>query len=80
MYTVICQRLSNISNGNVSCSLGDDEVLSYEDTCKVMCNPGYTLTGSDTRICLSNSNWSGTDGACKKGNNHYDCIAKYTMA
>ena len=41
----------------ISCSLGDDNVASYEDTCSFTCNTGYELTGSDTRTCQS-------DGSC----------------
>ena len=51
--------------------MGDDGVVSYEDTCNVTCDSGYTLTGSDTRMCLSDGSWSGTDGTCKRGKNDY---------
>ena len=51
----------------VSCSLGDDGVHSYEDTCSFTCNTGYELTGSDTRTCQSNGSWSGSDTACGRG-------------
>ena len=61
-----CQALY-INNGDVPCSKGDDGVLSYEDTCSVTCNTGYTLTGSDLRTCQSDGSWSGTDGSCKRG-------------
>ena len=64
---VQCQKLGNIRNGNVDCSLADDGTSSYKDTCNVTCNPGYMLTGSDTRMCLSNGSWSGMDGECKGG-------------
>ena len=47
--------------------MGDDGVHSYEDTCTVTCNSGYTLTGSDTKMCLSNGSWSGMDAVCKRG-------------
>ena len=54
-------------NGTISCSLGGDEVPSYEDTCSFTCNTGYELTGSDNRTCLSNGNWSDTDPMCIRG-------------
>ena len=54
-----------MDNGNIDCSVGDDGVYSYEDTCNITCDTGYTLTGSNTRMCLSNGSWSGMDGACK---------------
>ena len=51
----------------ISCSLGDDNVTSYEDTCSFTCNTGYELTGSDTRTCQSDGSWSGTDIVCRRG-------------
>ena len=52
----------------VSCSLGDDGVPSYEDTCSFTCNTGYELTGSDTRTCQSDRSWSGSNAMCSRGN------------
>ena len=51
----------------INCSLGDDGVLSYEDTCSLTCNTGYELCGSDTRICQSDGNWSSSNGVCIEG-------------
>ena len=51
----------------VSCSLGDDGVLSYEDTCSFTCDAGYELTGIDTRTCQSDGSWSGSDVVCGRG-------------
>jgi len=51
----------------MSCSLGYDGVPSYEDTCSFTCNTGYELTGSDTRNCRSDGNWSGTESMCSIG-------------
>ena len=48
----------------INCSLGDDGVPSYEDTCNFTCNIGYELTGSDTRTCQSDGRWSGSDDVC----------------
>ena len=64
---VNCLMLNSPTNGMISCSLGDDGVPSYEDTCSFTCNTGYELTGSDTRTCQSNGNWSGTDILCRRG-------------
>ena len=68
LSVVKCPALSKINNGNVTCSFGDDKVLSYEDTCSITCDTGYTLTGSDSRMCLSDGSWSGIDGVCDRGN------------
>ena len=65
---VNCLLLSNVENGYNNCSLGDDGVSSYEDTCSFTCNTGYELTGSDTRTCQSDGNWSGSDVTCRRGN------------
>ena len=65
--SVSCPSLTDPDNGVINCSLGDDEVLSYEDTCSFTCNTGYELTGSDTRTCQSDGNWSGSDVVCRRG-------------
>ena len=65
-YVVKCQEIQ-VDNGNVTCSFGDDGVYSYEDTCDVICNSGYTLAGSSTKMCLSNGSWSGMDTVCERG-------------
>ena len=57
--------LNSPVNGIMSCSLGDDGMSSYEDTCSFTCNTGYELTGSDIRTCQSDGNWSGTDIVCR---------------
>jgi len=64
---VPCHSLADPNNGMINCSLGNDEVPSYEDTCSFTCNTGYELTGSDTRTCQSNGNWSGSDSLCTRG-------------
>ena len=50
-----------------NCSLGDDNVTSYEDICSFTCNTGYELSDRDTRICQSNGNWSGNNATCTRG-------------
>ena len=67
LFLVFCPSLDNPSNGMISCSLGDDGVPSYEDTCSFTCNTGYELTGNDTRTCQSNGSWSGSDAICSRG-------------
>ena len=67
MRAVNCSILNSPMNGTISCSLGDNGILFYEDTCSFICNTGYELTGSDTRTCQSDGSWSGTDTTCRRG-------------
>ena len=68
MFTpVLCSLLTDPNNGVINCSLGDDRVPSYEDTCSFTCNTGYELSGSDTRTCQSNGSCSGSDVVCRRG-------------
>ena len=62
----MCPFLYHPIHGYMNCSLGDDEVPTYEDTCSVTCITGYELTGDDIRTCESDGNWSGTDINCTK--------------
>jgi len=66
LNTVGCNSLTDPNNGVITCSLGEDGVPSYEDTCSITCNTGYELTGSDTRTCQSNGNWSGNETICSR--------------
>ena len=67
-FTLVnCSLLNNPDNGMINCSLGNDRIPSYEDTCSFTCNTGYEQTGSDTRTCQSNGNWSGSDDVCERG-------------
>ena len=62
-YSVVqCTSLSSPTNGNISCNSTD--VSRYEDQCSFSCDPGYELTGSSSRQCLSNGSWSGSDVTC----------------
>ena len=65
--SVPCSSLTDPNNGLINCSLGDDGVPSYEDTCSFACNTGYELTGSDTRTCQSDGSWSGSEAICTSG-------------
>ena len=69
MYILLvpCQSLPTPSDGGITCSLGDDGLISYEDTCTFTCNIGYMLTGSNTRTCQSDTIWSGTTTICLRG-------------
>ena len=61
----------------INCSLGDDGVPSYEDTCKYTCSTGYELTGNDTRRCQSDGSWGGSDDVCNRGVLYYVYIYIY---
>ena len=65
---VLCPFIADVTNGVVDCSLGDDGVHSYEDTCNFTCNTGYELIGNDTRTCQSDGSWSGSNDVCRRGN------------
>ena len=64
---VTCSQLTAPSNGMIKCSVKDGGDPSYEDTCNFTCNAGYKLTGSNTRTCQSNGNWSGSTAMCTRG-------------
>jgi len=59
---------SDPMNGMINCSMGDDGVLSYEDTCTVTCDTGYMVTGDDMRTCQSDGMFNGTEAICNRGN------------
>ena len=63
--TVICSSPSHVENGVTNCT--KDQIYFYEDTCNFTCHIGYALSGTDTRSCQSNGNWSGRDNTCEKG-------------
>ena len=59
LLIVTCPPLVEPANGTVNCSLGDDGILSYEDTCSYTCTTGYQVSGSNKRMCLFDGSWSG---------------------
>ena len=80
MYILVsCPSLSNPSNGTINCLLGNDRVLSYEDTCNFTCDTGYELTGSNTRTCQSNGSWSGSIAMCRRSEFLYVCWFEICM-
>ena len=64
LLLVSCPQLTDPNNGVINCSVGDDGVPSYEDTCSYTCNTDYQLNGSDVRTCQSDGSWSGIDATC----------------
>ena len=69
-FKVQCLTLATPMNGDASCILMNGMTPYYEDTCSFTCNTGYELTGSDTRTCQSDGNWSGSDVVCIRGMYH----------
>ena len=69
MYAVNCQPPPVVTNGRVDCSKGVDGISHFEDSCRITCNTGYTMTDgtSATGMCLSNGTWSSMDGECRRG-------------
>ena len=65
-FLVSCPSLDSPSNGITKCSLGDDNVPSFGDTCNSTCDTGYVLTGDETRTCQSDGSWSGNISMCSK--------------
>ena len=72
---VPCPSIATPNNGVINCSLGDDGVPSYEDTCSFRCDTGYELSGGNNRICQANSSWSGIMASCLRGLVY--CILKF---
>ena len=66
-HAVTCRILYNPLYGVITCSLGDDGVPSYGDTCIFTCNTGYVLSASYTRTCQIDGSWSGSEAACREG-------------
>ena len=64
MKTLVLLMPTNPMNGMIT--LGDDGVLSYEDTCTATCDTGYMLTG-DERTCQSDGMFNGTEAMCNRG-------------
>ena len=55
-----CQQLFDPLHGSISCS--GPQVTN--EWCNFSCWPGYYLTGSELRVCLPNSTWTGLDASC----------------
>ena len=65
--TVACPTLIDPNNGVMTCSLGDDGIPSYEDTCSFTCNTGYKLFGGNSWTCQSDGSWNGYKIICRRG-------------
>ena len=69
-FSVMCPSQSVVPNGSVACSLGDDGVTSYEDTCSLQCDVGYELMGSSTLMCRADGTWN-SSSICVRGKSVY---------
>ena len=67
LYVVYCANLTQPNHGEINCTLGDDGVPSYEDTCSYACNSGYEVIGGETRICQSDGSWTNDSTHCRGG-------------
>jgi len=74
VHTVPCSLLTDPENGVMTCSLGDDGVSSYKDTCSFKCNNRFEQSGSETRICQSDENWNGTETMCTRSEQCNICV------
>ena len=63
----MCQELNDIPSGDLMCLIDGIHEYFEGDNCTYICNVGYKLTGSDTRTCQSDGNWSGSDDMCRRG-------------
>ena len=64
-------------NGMINCSLGDDGVLSFEDTCTLTCAMGYMVIGAAMRTCQSDGTFSGTEANCSRSKKIYVITQEY---
>jgi len=67
IWYIVDIRCDDLSNGEIALCSGRERVGYEGDTCSFKCNTGYELTGSDTRTCQSDGNWSGTEVICRRG-------------
>ena len=61
-------------NGNKNCS-----GYRTEDSCHFDCLPGYELTGSKTRSCGPNKQWTGNNTECKSESHHISLVMFITV-
>lgn len=61
---VKCPSLSVPSNGILQGCEGN-KTEDYLTTCRFSCSAGYIGSGSEFRICLKNSSWSGQNFSCQ---------------
>ncbi len=60
LLAVECGRLNNPTNGAVNTSSGTTFMMTVTYTC----NPGYTPSSTDSRMCGATAEWSGEAPLC----------------
>jgi len=69
---IACPSLTAPANGNIDCSLGDDNIPTASDACTFTCDDGFRLGGSSRRVCQirrGRASWNGEQTTCSGGNN-----------
>ena len=56
-----CPALSEIPNGSVTVSSDTNNTIAVYS-----CNEGFELVGESTRVCMSDSTWSGNSPICRR--------------
>jgi len=65
LVTDQCVRFQAPANGQAHCNrYRHKRKLFYNTRCKVRCNPGYQLIGSEIRSCGASGNWEGAPNKC----------------
>ncbi|XP_063695096.1 papilin-like [Bolinopsis microptera] len=59
---VECPEMNELPYGRVY-----GRMMTYGNRIGFRCDYGYTLVGSEQRLCLSDGSWSGTDPTCVRG-------------
>ena len=52
----------------VNCSLENDRIPSFGDTCTFVCDPDYETVNGSLSTCQSDGRWSRVNVACIEGN------------
>jgi len=64
--SVTCPLLTPPDNGRIECAFGADGVLTEGGNCIYICDEGFGISGSISRECQSDGNWSGSEPTCGK--------------
>ena len=79
---VACPLLSAPANGNIDCSLGDDNIPTARDSCTFTCDDGFRLGGSPSRVCQirhGRARWNGRQTTCSGGNNWIWLVSAFAV-